>query len=310
MREEVKICSKCKEPKPLSAFALEHKLGMPKRRADCRSCVGKRITESCRRRRVKRFLELDQIKNAPCTDCGEKYPPYVMDFDHRRDVKCKDISRMLQSSPWAETLKELEKCDLVCANCHRLRTWNPVRPKTEKQALVRSLKDVPCADCGGRFHYSQMDFDHVRGEKTAVVPRLIGKPLDTLLAEIQKCDVVCANCHRQRTQKAGYLRRPVSEEDLLAAQQPVKEKIPWRHLVGTMPDRQVAQIGQVCPSTVWEYHKKSKIPDYKPKPPFWHALAGTMTDSKVAERAGISPVSVCCYRKKMGIPSYTSQRVA
>lgn len=44
-----------------------------------------------------------------------------------------------------------------------------------------------------------MDFDHVRGVKLANVSRLIAAPTHLLLAEIEKCELVCAACHRTRT---------------------------------------------------------------------------------------------------------------
>lgn len=44
-----------------------------------------------------------------------------------------------------------------------------------------------------------MDFDHVRGEKLANVSDLVGAPTEDLLAEVAKCELVCATCHRVRT---------------------------------------------------------------------------------------------------------------
>jgi hypothetical protein len=66
---------------------------------------------------------------------------------------------------------------------------------------VLAEKQKPCADCGGTFHPVAMDFDHVRGEKLNEVSTLLrtGSSLETLKAEIAKCDVVCSNCHRVRT---------------------------------------------------------------------------------------------------------------
>jgi len=61
--------------------------------------------------------------NKPCTDCGERYPYYVMDFDHTCDNKSESIGRLVgRYAPWKEIEEEIKKCDLVCANCHRERT--------------------------------------------------------------------------------------------------------------------------------------------------------------------------------------------
>ncbi len=69
-------------------------------------------------------------------------------------------------------------------------------------AFLRQLREVPCADCGGRFASHQMDFDHRDpGEKsfTLCTGSAALKNRDQILAEAAKCDVVCANCHRRRS---------------------------------------------------------------------------------------------------------------
>lgn len=75
------------------------------------------------------------------------------------------------------------------------------RHRGELRAVVQRTKDVPCADCGRRYPSYVMDFDHRRGKKRMVVARMAagGYSVASVLAEIAKCDVVCANCHRIRT---------------------------------------------------------------------------------------------------------------
>lgn len=63
-------------------------------------------------------------KSRPCLDCTRMYPWYVMDFDHVRGVKRYNISKMAASYSWKAIMDELIKCDLVCSNCHRERTFN------------------------------------------------------------------------------------------------------------------------------------------------------------------------------------------
>ncbi|QGH79901.1 HNH endonuclease [Streptomyces phage Bordeaux] len=68
---------------------------------------------------------VQKLKEAsPCTDCGNHFPHYVMQWDHLGDKKM-DVSRMVQSGNSIETIeKEIAKCELVCANCHCIRTHN------------------------------------------------------------------------------------------------------------------------------------------------------------------------------------------
>ena len=68
-----------------------------------------------------------KFKYNSCLDCGVVYPYYVMDFDHRpEETKSFNISKMNQyaatSDRISKVMKEIDKCDYVCANCHRERT--------------------------------------------------------------------------------------------------------------------------------------------------------------------------------------------
>lgn len=62
-----------------------------------------------------------QLKDVPCADCGERYPHFVMDFDHVRGEKYMNVGQM-KMAKLERILEEVAKCDVVCANCHRIRT--------------------------------------------------------------------------------------------------------------------------------------------------------------------------------------------
>ena len=65
--------------------------------------------------------------------------------------------------------------------------------------IIEAAKAGPCADCGIAYPPHVMDFDHVRGVKLRAVGLLRSGSVERLLAEIAKCEVVCSNCHRERT---------------------------------------------------------------------------------------------------------------
>src|SRR4029079_253940 len=68
--------------------------------------------------------DLDRCRAVPCSDCGERYPPCAMDFDHRDpSTKRAAVTRMIGRAGTQRLLDEIAKCDIVCANCHRLRTF-------------------------------------------------------------------------------------------------------------------------------------------------------------------------------------------
>jgi hypothetical protein len=73
--------------------------------------------------------QLSKIKETSgCLDCGVTNP-IVLDFDHLHDKKY-NISRMIHDGfSWAAIKKEIAKCEVVCANCHRIRTHNRLTSK-------------------------------------------------------------------------------------------------------------------------------------------------------------------------------------
>lgn len=58
----------------------------------------------------------------PCCDCHKKYDPICMDFDHINDDKIKNVSALVNHGSFKKIKEEIDKCELVCANCHRIRT--------------------------------------------------------------------------------------------------------------------------------------------------------------------------------------------
>ena len=80
------------------------------------------------KRKKKSRSDLNKLKSSPCKDCGQTYPPYVMDFDHVHGTKTNNVSSISRNS--TRLLKEeIEKCELVCANCHRIRTYNRLQKR-------------------------------------------------------------------------------------------------------------------------------------------------------------------------------------
>lgn len=74
--------------------------------------------------------------------------------------------------------------------------------KQRQRQLMEYLADHPCVDCG-EDDPIVLDFDHVLGEKEFTISKLVNRKASwgNVLAEIAKCEVRCANCHRRRTAK-------------------------------------------------------------------------------------------------------------
>jgi hypothetical protein len=88
--------------------------------------------------------------------------------------------------------------------------YRRLRERNERlRQMILSAKAKPCADCGVQYAPWQMDFDHVRGVKVRGLANILrGKnSVRLILAEIAKCEVVCANCHRDRTHQRLLARK-------------------------------------------------------------------------------------------------------
>jgi len=58
-----------------------------------------------------------------CTDCGYKYPHFILEFDHKPGYrKLDNVYRVLRKYGIEMAWKEIRKCDVVCSNCHKIRT--------------------------------------------------------------------------------------------------------------------------------------------------------------------------------------------
>ncbi len=79
-----------------------------------------------RRTTDKIKLEIRHIKEmTPCADCHHKFHFAAMDFDHREgELKEFNVARMYTLGSLKRVLCEMAKCDIVCSNCHRVRTYN------------------------------------------------------------------------------------------------------------------------------------------------------------------------------------------
>jgi len=84
------------------------------------------IDKAYKKRDTLRRWVYDLKNKTPCTDCRIQFPHYVTDFDHveSRGTKINNVSKLINSGSTKQVKEEIAKCDLVCANCHRIRTYN------------------------------------------------------------------------------------------------------------------------------------------------------------------------------------------
>ena len=299
-----KVCGRCGITAPSTDFPWKDQ-GRGRRGSWCRSCqrayahdhylrnidqykAKARKTLRGDRQRLRQRVD-DFLATHPCVDCGTA-DIAVLEFDHRDPAeKRMAVSTLASRRGWPAVEREIAKCEVRCANCHRRRTarqfdWARTKelgtpgpthalPTVERvdpkdadfllecsmcgwlrppsQFAFRSVKDRtlsdhcrrchatyrrqhylrnrdryfkqanaqtrrkrddtrqrirehllghPCADCR-EADIATLDFDHVDpSTKVTEVAKMVGhRSWDGIQAEIAKCVVRCANCHRHRT---------------------------------------------------------------------------------------------------------------
>ena len=217
-------CGRCNRELPLTSFN-RHPKG---RQWWCRDCYrayfrarGQLHRDQTagalrrRRREARAFIE-DHFNTHPCCDCGVT-DPLVLEFDHV-GVKRANVSVLRGDGISLHRIRrEIANCEVVCVNCHRMRTavrgrsWRldpggaertPALTRGERRNMAY-LRDLltrsRCVDCG-EARLTVLEFDHV-GDKCGNVTELArrGCSLEALQAEISNCEIRCGNCHRRRT---------------------------------------------------------------------------------------------------------------
>ena len=155
----MKRCSRCRQLLPISAFTVNRSRrdGL---QTNCRDCQRAYLREHylknlqyylekahrARKQSVQAMRRLlVELKSVPCADCGGTFPSCAMDFDHRPDeVKSFNVGESIQRGRRA-MLAEAAKCEIVCANCHRVRTLQRLLASAHSSARIEQRTTDPRA---------------------------------------------------------------------------------------------------------------------------------------------------------------------
>lgn len=169
-------------------------------------------SRDARRVRAHEFV-LAHLRTHPCVDCGET-DVVVLEFDHV-GIKATEVGRLVGSSTRVDRIEvEIANCQVVCCNCHRRRTYlrrgasrTPESASSIKNWKVRRnvqwmyeyLERSSCATCG-LTDPLVLEFDHISNKRRNVTQMAWTEyGMAALEAEVSKCVVLCANCHRRKT---------------------------------------------------------------------------------------------------------------
>jgi hypothetical protein len=185
----MKTCTKCNCTKEPSEFA-KHKSTSDGLQTCCKECQ-REYRERYKQRPKPKAAELT------CARCKKAQPPSCFN--------------KMPSSPtghhaWCRS----------CKNRYDREELDPNRFKKRRRDRVRWFRRLkanqPCKDCGMVYEPMCMDYDHLRDKKGAVAEMVMhNSPKEEILAEIEKCELVCVLCHNRRTQRRLDEKHPIKK---------------------------------------------------------------------------------------------------
>ena len=162
---------------------------------------------SLKERRRRRKAELVDMFGGRCMDCGYDASPAALEF-HHRDPATKEFGLGNWHGSRERLHAEAAKCDLLCANCHRLRhaalDFGRSRRREVELRRERKLRAVRymgaiCQGCGRDGTPAIFEFHHRDAASKEYGISQAGFPYrwERVLPELGKCVMLCANCHRE-----------------------------------------------------------------------------------------------------------------
>ena len=149
----------CEIEKPLEEFHLGGRKGHQAWCKVCRKVYDRAYHAKTRDVRIvqKRLWKREmtrwlwELKQAPCADCSGLFHPAAMQFDHRPGTKKNfEVSYAIGRYSRDRVLDEIAKCDLVCANCHAVRTFN-------RRGVAQPGRALPLGGRSRRFESCRPD---------------------------------------------------------------------------------------------------------------------------------------------------------
>jgi len=201
----------------------------------CKICYRQQI----KRRQRERKAKATAYKGGKCIHCGYNKCQAALDFHHRDPLEKKfEVGSTLCT--WAKLQIELDKCDLVCANCHREVEGGVTNKRSKKRRVTPVVKKVcqhhgltdfrscrpsdcilctvirnrkrrernklkaidykggKCIHCGYDKYPAALEFHHQNPQvKSYTLARILAHNWGKIEKELDKCDLVCVNCHRE-----------------------------------------------------------------------------------------------------------------
>lgn len=160
-------------------------------------------------------------KQAKCKIC-QFNKTECLEFHHKNiKEKTHNISEMvLHGFALDKIKKEIEKCDIICRNCHKDIHYKNIKPKGKMLKIFSyKKKNCICQKCNKKYKPHLLEFHHLYN-KNFTISHHKNKSWEDIILEIKKCIILCGNCHRLEHVKCFHI-----ENKKIYLKIPIKEKI-------------------------------------------------------------------------------------
>ncbi len=205
-----------------------------------------------------------------CQKCNNK-DMICLDF-HHLDMSEKEngLNRLL-SGRWSKIKYELDKCILLCANCHsEEHCVTNGRHDGNKREILEALNRLVCEKCGYKGkNLASLDFHHpATVDKKFVVAEAINRNVKTtiedLYIEISKCVILCRNCHRLEHFDSSLFDKLKDKiifkgENMTEVQSEIDVNLVKDLLIQGLTQKQISDKFNCAKSTICEIVKRNNL---------------------------------------------------
>ena len=153
-------------------------------------------------KKIKAFNML----GSKCEYCGDSNI-YHLTFHHKNKNEKESTLADIWNKGWSLIEPEIKKCILLCDNCHRELHYNENEYENRRKTkeLIVNYKGNKCQICGYdkclaslTFHHSKEEEKNYEIAKISLIIENIQELNDEILNELEKCELLCSNCHREK----------------------------------------------------------------------------------------------------------------
>jgi hypothetical protein len=204
----MKICKKCDIEKELYEYH-KSKSGKDGHKNTCKKCINSNQPNvRVRSIIIKWYKKIKAIKylGGKCNMCSDTDVRHLI-FHHRNpDEKDITIKELLSGTTWERLVKEINKCELLCHNCHNEYHFNMYKNINTNKHVFLQHKGIKCNNCSYDKCSASLHFHHI--DKTNKSFKLSDKTKysnyktifdieQNVIDELNKCEILCANCHME-----------------------------------------------------------------------------------------------------------------